>query len=646
MSEAGKTIVFDDYMFRYFFEHCPAGLTLIDLEGCFIKANPKFCSMLGYEPGELSGTHWSDFTNPEDVEAQRLEVAKLVENKSYHLRKRYHRSDGGTVWVDLYGTLVHDEEDTPLCHIGLIYDCSDEVSALDSLIKSEARFKAIIDRIPGGIACVDREHRLQFIDATTIATLNIDFALGSTDRLEDLGLPEALVSPCIRSVDQVFASGKPARLELAWLDRVYRLELRLENFDTEEDLVLAIVRDITSSYQRRIENERRLARAEALSRASVELAEAGLDIDRVLKVIVRLAATAVGEGAIISLLSDDGVDLDGVAVFHPDETFMELGQQMLRTAPFRPTGLIFSSIKKTAGTFLRNDLGPEFLLEILSVEHQDVVAGIRLHHLLSAPIRVEQRVIGVINVVSMLKDRPYTSEDAALLQGIADRAGLIIAMARLFQENRRQATELKHLNEALEKQVDERTKELEQVNRKLHELATHDFLTGLPNRRQLDERLDSEIRRCKRNRHRLAVLMIDIDYFKAYNDTYGHQEGDVCLRKVALTLAKYARRATDLVARYGGEEFVAVMVELEPERAYATAQSIRQAVEDLRIEHLASGISPWVTISIGVVCAVPELEEDMDWWVRTADEALYASKNNGRNRVTLWQPPSDSKSRS
>lgn len=185
----------------------------------------------------------------------------------------------------------------------------------------------------------------------------------------------------------------------------------------------------------------------------------------------------------------------------------------------------------------------------------------------------------------------------------------------------------------LEDKVRERTVNLEQANQELRRLSVVDGLTKVSNRRHLDKRLDEIWREYARLRHPISLIMIDIDHFKKYNDHYGHQAGDNCLRAVADVLRKHARRSSDVVARYGGEEFAVVVGDAFGPTC-ELAETLRLAVEALAIEHAASekGI---VSISLGVSSILPSIGGDPSILVKNADLALYESKNNGRDRVSV-----------
>src|SRR3954470_648675 len=169
----------------------------------------------------------------------------------------------------------------------------------------------------------------------------------------------------------------------------------------------------------------------------------------------------------------------------------------------------------------------------------------------------------------------------------------------------------------------------------LHRISTTDALTGVANRRNFDDALVLEWRRAARSRTPLSLIMIDIDAVKAYNDVYGHQAGDDCLRRVAESLQSHLHRAGDIVTPYGGEEFAVLVPRLERDRASALAELLRRSVEAMTIEHRASAAADVVTISVGAATMIPDRDRDPAALLKAADEALYAAKAGGRNRVVV-----------
>ncbi|MGK5683398.1 diguanylate cyclase [Actinoplanes sp. URMC 104] len=189
---------------------------------------------------------------------------------------------------------------------------------------------------------------------------------------------------------------------------------------------------------------------------------------------------------------------------------------------------------------------------------------------------------------------------------------------------------------SLEARVAERTRELAAANTKLEELSSTDALTGLANRRRFEQGLSAHHDRLRHSGRGYAVLMIDVDYFKKYNDRFGHQAGDECLRKVGAALSGAIRAGTDLACRYGGEEFVVVLGDSDPVIASTLAERVRAGIQALRIPH-PDGPSGAVTVSIGVAVAAGP-EGDGEQVVRRADAALYEAKAEGRNTVRVAEP--------
>jgi diguanylate cyclase (GGDEF)-like protein len=175
--------------------------------------------------------------------------------------------------------------------------------------------------------------------------------------------------------------------------------------------------------------------------------------------------------------------------------------------------------------------------------------------------------------------------------------------------------------------------ELKRMRDQLAQLTVTDALTGLSNRRQLEQTLIGETARLARTDDWLSVIMVDIDFFKQFNDAYGHTEGDRCITMVAAALNRAVRRASDLTARYGGEEFACVLPGADHEAALIVANCIMDQVHSLGIPHINSGVSPYVTVSVGIATArcLPGMAPGL--WIKAADDQLYAAKRAGRNKV-------------
>ncbi|QOR66207.1 diguanylate cyclase [Cytobacillus suaedae] len=207
------------------------------------------------------------------------------------------------------------------------------------------------------------------------------------------------------------------------------------------------------------------------------------------------------------------------------------------------------------------------------------------------------------------------------ITAIRDRTGRVENYVAVFSD----ITELKKIE-----------KELVEVNESLSKLTNLDGLTGIANRRAFNEKLRNEWKRSRRSKSPLSLILLDIDHFKRFNDTYGHQQGDKCLKKVALVLEATATRSGDLVARYGGEEFAVILPDTAETGGRIIAEELRKNTEALQIPNEKSDVSPFVTISVGVSTYYPVNKElTYERFVELTDTALYESKTQGRNRVKV-----------
>jgi len=175
--------------------------------------------------------------------------------------------------------------------------------------------------------------------------------------------------------------------------------------------------------------------------------------------------------------------------------------------------------------------------------------------------------------------------------------------------------------------------QLEAANLKLANLASQDGLTQIANRRYFNEYLNKEWHRLAREKDSLGLILCDIDYFKRYNDSYGHIAGDACLKQVAQSIKRCAKRPADLAARYGGEEFAIILPHTDLDGALSVAKALLAAITKLKIPHDQSTVSSFVTLSVGVSCTTPDQDKFQPELIETADKALYQAKKAGRNQI-------------
>jgi len=230
---------------------------------------------------------------------------------------------------------------------------------------------------------------------------------------------------------------------------------------------------------------------------------------------------------------------------------------------------------------------------------------------LLVPLRVSAAVWGSLGLVRDAVGSSWQEWEVVLLQTIADQLAIAIQQAELYQQ-------------------------LQTANEALARLATTDSLTQIANRRQFDASLQSEWQRLTRSQKPLALILCDIDFFKHYNDTYGHLAGDRCLAQVAQVLQESMRRSTDLAARYGGEEFAILLPNTTQTEAATIAQRLLHQLQQLHLPHEASAVAAHVTVSLGIASLVPNQNTTPQILIQAADQALYQAKVAGRNTYRVW----------
>jgi diguanylate cyclase (GGDEF)-like protein len=275
-------------------------------------------------------------------------------------------------------------------------------------------------------------------------------------------------------------------------------------------------------------------------------------------------------------------------------------------------------------------------LDSSGVNRFDNLTGYTSRSFLTVPLKnFADQIIGVLQLINARSQSgefvPFSEASVPLIEALSSQASVAI-------ENRHLMDEQANLRRQLEDEVDERTEELKNALSKLSEahiilkeLTTIDSVTGIRNRQYFEEVYDQEWRRAIRQSYPITMMVLDIDFFKNVNDTYGHLAGDESLRAVAATVDGLFNRPSDVVARYGGEEFVVVLPYVNSDHAEAKAEQVRSHIENLVIK--ADGHVIRLTLSIGWVSVTPDEGMTSRSLVACADKALYAAKANGRNQI-------------
>jgi len=298
--------------------------------------------------------------------------------------------------------------------------------------------------------------------------------------------------------------------------------------------------------------------------------------------------------------------------------------------------------------FIKAESGQEALEKLLDYEIALVLLDVQMPGMdgyeTAELMRINNRTKNIpiifITANSIEKDHIFKGYDAGGVDFLTKPIEPIILKSKvgIFLELHRQKKELEYKTFELNAKVvemEELQHQLEQKNRQLKTISNMDGLTGIHNRRFFDEILVREWYRNMREGKSLSILMMDIDYFKPYNDTYGHAAGDDALKAVADAITRTMKRRSDSLSRYGGEEFVAILPDTEEPGALEIAEKILVAVREMNIEHTTSPIGDKLTISIGVGSEIPLKGNNPMTLVKRADNALYTAKEKGRNQVVF-----------
>jgi len=257
-----------------------------------------------------------------------------------------------------------------------------------------------------------------------------------------------------------------------------------------------------------------------------------------------------------------------------------------------------------------------FITELTNIADKVKGFEVGIADCITKPIQYQELLARVSTHVKLYQQQQKINQQNQQLKNLFDR------IQELFQQ----------LQELAEKLI-ERTAALNQANQKLKYLSHSDGLTQIANRRYFDEYLASEWKRLTREQSPLSLIFADIDYFKKYNDNYGHQAGDDCLQQTAQGIKNVVNRSSDLVARYGGEEFVVLLPKTDLDGAMHIAKNIQYAIGLLNLDHACSPVCEHVTLSMGIASQIPQLNLSPESLIKQADDALYEAKKQGRNCI-------------
>jgi PAS domain S-box-containing protein/putative nucleotidyltransferase with HDIG domain len=430
--------------FKTIYERSAVGISLLDPEGRIVEANPALQAMVGYSEDELRGMLFSKMTYQEDIVKDQTLFAELIAGKReyYQLDKRYVSKAGKVIWAKLVASLIRDKDGKPNYAIFMIEDITDQKQIEDALGRSEERYRMLVELSPDCVF-INRDDHIDFINSAGLRLLGAE----SPEQVTGKSIFE-IFHPDYHKVIQtrlkdLLKKGEPVPFiyeRVITLDgREVPVEVAASPFDDHGGpAVQVIMHDISDRLQAEEQVNRTTRRAEELSEVSKVLAEVSTDYQALIEIVVRKAAELVGDTSFVTLLSDDSQSMIPAAVFNPSLDATSFAKELLREITIRVGEGISGQVMQTGEGIMIPSLTYEEAQRIFNPEILPYIQRYGGHGVLVVPLKEQRRVLGTLSVIRNRPDLPYTQEDHAFLQNLADRAALAITMARLFdQTNRR-----------------------------------------------------------------------------------------------------------------------------------------------------------------------------------------------------------------
>ncbi|WP_178381689.1 PAS domain S-box protein [[Phormidium ambiguum] IAM M-71] len=593
--------------FRSIFDNVSVGMALVNVDGYVILANEADCKFLGYSQEEINGMHFTEFIHPEDLAIDMDLYDLLLTGKinSYVIDKRCIRKNKTVVWGRLTISLIRDRDGSILNIVVVSEDITVRKQAEEALRESEAK-----------LAAAQRVARIGNWELD-IVTKKI---VGSAELFRIFGFSDDRKEYDYQELFQICFPEDQERLKQAITNGIYQgqsfeidfkavrkdglvtyNQARGEAVFNSQGQVIRLfgtVQDITERKQLEELLQSQVQKEEALNRV-IQIIRNSLD----LSTIFSTAAIDIGE-----LLEVEQVV---ITQFLPDQ------QVWIPVAEYRHNSKINTLLKQKIPD-RDNPIASQLKnLKIVQLNNASLCEDEINQNLaqsfpgawLLIPLHFNSVTWGSL---TLLKPQQYSWQETEIeiAKEIADQLAMAIYQSELYHQ-------------------------VQTANEELKKLAIIDGLTQIANRRRFDEYLNLEWLRLRRERAKLSLILFDIDYFKLYNDTYGHLAGDDCLRQVAIAISDVSRRPADLFARYGGEEFAMILPYTDLSGATHLAEVIRLAIHCLKIPHHQSLVSNYITVSLGVACMIPSMELSPQDLINAADRALYTAKQEGRDRVSF-----------
>ena len=603
-----------DSEYRYYTlaKMSPVGIFRTDAQGQCIYVNDRWCELAGVSWEESFGEGWVKALHSDDRKRVFTEWNRMRnENRPYKVECRFQHPDGAITWVLAQAIAEKGENAEVKGYVGTFTDITASKQAEKALRESREKYRLLFQLFPIGISITDEvgkiievnpasekilgvlseEHIQRNYDGEEWQIIRSD---GTLMPAEEYPSVRALKENClIENIEQGIV--KPGN-KISWIS-VTAAPIPLEGYgvaiayfditerkQTDEALRQQFLRErLMGAIQARIRQSLDLTKVLNTTVAEVQQF---LQTDRV--IIYRFEPNWSGI-VIVESVGQGWTPTLGRTI--QDDCFVK----ELCIEPYRQGRI------QAVEDIYTTDLTPCYV---------DLLAQFQVKANLVVPLLQGEKLWGLLVAQHCTQPRQWQLWEIELLKQLATQVGIAIQQAELYQQ-------------------------LEVANQELKRLATLDGLTGLANRRRFDEYIEQEWQRLAREQEPLSLILCDIDFFKLYNDTYGHQAGDDCLKQVATALRHSVKRPADLVARYGGEEFAVILPHTTAAGALCLAKSIHQQVRQLRLAHPGSTVSQDVTLSLGVAGLIPCSGATPAKLIAAADAALYEAKTTGRDRVIL-----------
>lgn len=612
------------------FDYAGLGIWVSDSQGRYQMVNEYWAAMLGQTPEELIGSEEASYLHPNDIYLNRSQQRALIagEISNYHIENRYFSANGSTFWGELNVSATRKDTGEVDSIIGFVIDISRRKQAEQALLEKERQLRDILENIQMLAVMLDMDGNITFFNnhiqtvtgwrrAEVLGQNWFNWTLDQDEKDRQDFLRAIRHGTVVSRYESTIQTRSGNQLLISWSN----IPLRDENGIS---IGMASLGEDITQLRRAYESEllQRLL-AESLTDASRALAST-LNLDEILHRIIENVGKVVPHDRVdIGLLK--GQD---ISFFHSHEYSQDVSDRetlkvhYLNFKRFYALRQLFETKKTVIIPDTHNE--PKWIVTPETA---------RVKSYLGAPILVKNKVVGFISIGSEQVNY-YTQAHAERLQTFSVQAAVAIENARLFEsarhelEERRQAqASLRRANKRLQTQLEE----IAQLQDELREQAIRDPLTGLYNRRFLEETLGREVARAERDGMPISILMFDIDYFKNINDSYSHDGGDVVLRGLAHILLKESRRS-DIACRYGGEEFCMILPGTPSSIASQRAEDWRKAFENHSFTYKNHTMR--ATVSIGVA-VFPDHGFSGQEVLHSADRALYEAKQTGRNKTSL-----------